>query len=229
MISIILPTYNESDHLPHLLRQIFEVTGNNRIQVEVIVVDDNSPDGTGELAYYLKKFFPHLRTLHRDQRYSKTSAILDGLTHARGNIIGTMPANLSCPPQLIPNLLLPLISGNIDITIGSRFLQDSHISHMSPIAKFSHRFGKLGFLPLTSVHDPMSDYFFFRREILNKIDLDPTSPHLLPELLIKSHFSAAQEISFAYDHPQKKLALNPLKTIGHLWHLTKLYKVHFLN
>ncbi|HDS11771.1 MAG TPA: glycosyltransferase, partial [Candidatus Wirthbacteria bacterium] len=196
MVSIILATYNQSENLGNLIRQIFEVAGQNKIQVEVIVVDDNSPDGTGEMVYYLKRFFPKLKTLHRPYRLGYVSALLEGLQEAQGNIVGFMDTNLSHPPQLLPQLVIPIIRGQIDLTLASRYIEGAQISGWSVWRRLVNRLAVWLCLPITSVRDPLSNYFFISRSILAKTPLEPSHPKLLLDILLKSNYNAAQEIPY---------------------------------
>ncbi|HNT30244.1 MAG TPA: glycosyltransferase [bacterium] len=225
MLSIIIPTYNESETLPILVRQIFEITGYNKIQAEIIIVDDNSPDGTGELAYYLKKFFPKLKTLHRTERLGKTSAFYEGLAQAQGNLIGMIDAGLPYSPDIIPDLVFPLISGNIDLTIGSRFVPGAQTFGWNFITKSLTRMACLLCAPLTPVHDPLSSYFFIRKSILQKIPVSDDAPYLLLELLAQGSFRSMQEIACHYERQLQGKSTAPQKAFTFLRQIGKLYKV----
>ncbi|OIP97480.1 hypothetical protein AUK40_03140 [Candidatus Wirthbacteria bacterium CG2_30_54_11] len=197
MLSLIIPTYNESETLAALLRQIFEVTGTHHIHTEVIVVDDNSPDGSGELAYYLKRFFPHLTTFHRDRRLGKTSALVEGIHHAKGNIIGVMDADLTHSPSLIPSLIMPLISGNIDITVASRYSVGACIEGWGLLRRIAHLLATLACRPLTPISDPLSGFFFLRKSVIARYPLT-TPQHLLLDLLVHAPYSSVQELPFTF-------------------------------
>ncbi len=197
MLSLIIPTYNESEHLAALLRQVFEVTGTHHIHAEVIVVDDNSPDGTGELAYYLKRFFPNLTTFHREQRMGKTSAIIEGIHHAKGNIIGVMDADQTHNPGLIPSLIMPLISGNIDITVASRYSIGAHIDGWGVFHRAAHAIATKACRPLTPVRDPLSGFFFMRKTVISRYPLSCTS-HLLLDLLVHAPYNSVQELPYSF-------------------------------
>lgn len=229
MLSLILPTYNESEHLATLLRQIFEVTGVHHIHTEVIVVDDNSPDGTGELAYYLKRFFPHLTTFHREQRLGKTSAIIEGIYHAKGNIIGVMDANLSHPPSALPALVMPLISGNVDITVASRYSVGASIHGWGIIRRFSNRTASLLSRPLTPVKDPLSDFFLLRKSVIAHYPICST-PKLLLDLLARAPYSAVQEIPYDFYGNRSGFGFSRFPAgIDWIGQLFDLYRMRLIN
>ena len=100
MISITIPTYNEADNLEKLLPQLFLVLKDKGIRAEVIVVDDNSADGTAAIARDLGKKYP-IRVLQRPAKLGLSSAVLDGFKWSRGSILGVMDADLSHPPEKI--------------------------------------------------------------------------------------------------------------------------------
>jgi len=230
MLSIIIPTYNESDHLPALVRQIFEVCSHHRLKTEVILLDDNSPDGTGEMAYYLRKFFPNLKTLHRKQKLGHASALLEGIAESSGAVIGTLYGDFSHPPELIPHLVLPIMHGNMDIAIGSRYLPES-VRDLSLLKRLRRRTLQSMYQPLTGIHDSLSGFFFFRRDLLNHVQIPHEAPAFLPELLVRSRFRVAQEMPYNYQPITDKRdpLASPLRWLDYLTQLAILYKVKIVS
>jgi dolichol-phosphate mannosyltransferase len=116
---IILPTYNEKESLPVTVKGI-----NNNAKVDILIVDDNSPDGTGELADQLAKINPNIHVLHRATKNGLGGAYLEGFGWALDNgyeLIGTMDADGSHQPKYLPELLKA--SETADIVCGSRWVQ----------------------------------------------------------------------------------------------------------
>lgn len=103
--SIILPTYNERDNLPICIYLIDEVFKNNDLQYEVIVVDDNSPDGTADVARTLRKHYPSLRLLCREGKLGLGTAYAAGLEYARGEFVILMDCDLSHHPKFISDMI----------------------------------------------------------------------------------------------------------------------------
>lgn len=121
MISIIIPTYNEKENSIPLISAIGNACTTNKIDYEIIIIDDNSPDGTGQ--YIQKKFVEDIRVrcLIRNTERGLGTAILYGITQARGDIIVGMDADFNHPPDLIPSLIKKLKTN--DFVVASRFIQ----------------------------------------------------------------------------------------------------------
>src|SRR5689334_8496585 len=112
-LSIVLPTYNERDRLADVVSAVFEVCDRFTVPTEVIVVDDNSPDGTGQLAEELGRRY-RLRVVHRRGKLGLGSAVVEGFAAASGEILGVMDADLSHPPKLLPMMLAVILQTGVD-------------------------------------------------------------------------------------------------------------------
>ena len=121
-VTLVIPTYNESGNMPVILDKIFEVYENSNLDGYVIVVDDESPDQTWKVAEDLKEVYPKLSVLRRQDKKGLSSAVLDGFALAETDIIGVIDADLSHPPEKIPELVEPIINGMADFTLGSRYI-----------------------------------------------------------------------------------------------------------
>ena len=116
-IYLVIPTYNEKGNIEKLLPQIFNL---DISELHVLVVDDNSPDGTGQLVEGLKKIYPNLDILHRDQKQGLGKAYLAGFKEVLGRgaeLIMQMDADFSHDPKYIPQLLKAIV--NKDLVLGS--------------------------------------------------------------------------------------------------------------
>jgi len=125
-VSIIIPTYNESENIIQVLKSIGEHLPED-IVVEAIVVDDNSPDGTGKIVDdYINdeqnKIGCTIDIIHRKTKSGLSSAILDGIEHSSGEIIVVMDRDFSHPPKIIPQLVEEIKISECDIVIASRFV-----------------------------------------------------------------------------------------------------------
>ncbi|MEC7640676.1 MAG: polyprenol monophosphomannose synthase [Nitrospinota bacterium] len=118
MISVILPTYNESGNIAKLIKLLMQEVPK---PMEVVVVDDDSPDRTWEIAEGLKKQYDNLKVLRRVGKTGLTSAIRDGIKLSEGDILVWMDADLSIPPSKIPELIAKINDG-CDLVIGSRYI-----------------------------------------------------------------------------------------------------------
>lgn len=114
-VSVILPTYNEKDNIKELIETIRQVAS----PYEIIVVDDDSPDGTWRLVEKLQEKYGNLRLLRRVGRRGLTTAIEDGVSMAGGDVVVWLDCDLSMPPQIIPKLVAAL--KDADVAVGSRY------------------------------------------------------------------------------------------------------------
>ncbi len=167
--SIILPTYNESGNIIDLVEKINDLLKSKRINHEIIVVDDNSPDKTGVLA---QKYFTNnaeVRVVIRKERGLAT-AIKIGITKAVGEIIVILDSDFNHDPKLIPTLISKC--QKYDFIIGSRFIKGGGMTDKTREI-LSNLFNMLVRLILGSpVHDNLSGYFAIRRKILDQLNLD---------------------------------------------------------
>lgn len=198
-VSIIIPTFNESKNITDLLNQIqFNIpTGTD---VEIIIVDDNSPDGTGLI---VEKYIEEkMSTLHIDQSYQNISikiihrkektglisALINGISTSKGQNVLVMDADFSHPPEVINRMISELKKEPNCIIIGSRYITGGAINGMSfkrfllsVGANFIARYG----LSLKNVYDPMSGFFAFPKHTLHGMEFNTNGFKILLEILIK--------------------------------------------
>ena len=203
-VSIIIPTYNESENIIQVLKSIGEHLPED-IATEVIVVDDNSPDGTGKIVDdYINdeqnKIEYTADIIHRKTKSGLSSAILDGIEHSSGEIIVVMDSDFSHPPKIIPRLIEEIKISNCDIVIASRFVTGGAIEGWSIkrklISKTAKGIAKAGLGVNES--DPMSGFFAFRRKILDGIKLDAIGYKVLLEILVKTKDIKIKEIPYTF-------------------------------
>ena len=203
-VSIIIPTYNESENIIQVLKSIGEHLPED-IAVEAIVVDDNSPDGTGKIVDdYINdeqnKIEYAADIIHRKTKSGLSSAILDGIEHSSGEIIVVMDSDFSHPPKIIPRLIEEIKISKCDIVIASRFITGGAIEGWSIkrklISKTAKGIAKAGLGVNES--DPMSGFFAFRRKILEGIKLDAIGYKVLLEILVKTKDIKIKEIPYTF-------------------------------
>ncbi len=165
-VSVIIPTLNERANIDTLLSRILK-TGSSysTFNLEMIVVDDGSTDGTRECVQNWESNYP-VRLLVRDSERGLATAILSGAEIAKGDILLAMDADLSHPPEKIPQLVEPIIAGSHDMVIGSRYVSGGSTPGWSVFRRVCSRFATFLAKPLTDVNDPLSGFFAVRREIL---------------------------------------------------------------
>ena len=204
MLSIILPTYNEAENLPELIERIETALKGHLF--EIIVVDDNSPDGTADVAVELNRKYGNIRVLRRRGKLGLASAILDGVNMANGNVIVVMDADLQHPPELLPRLVEKMEEG-YHVVIASRYVNGGGVEGWSFWRKLISKgaiFLAHLLLPETrKVKDVTSGYFVLKKDVLEGVRLNPVGYKLLLEVLVKGRYSKVVEVPYIFK-PRKK-------------------------
>jgi dolichol-phosphate mannosyltransferase len=219
-ISVIVPTYNEAENIKKLIPKIDSVL--KCYDYEIVVVDDNSPDGTAKVAEKLAEQYP-VRVLKRNNKLGLASAILYGFMNANGDVLGVIDADLQHPPELL-NEMAKKIKDGYDIVIASRYVKCGGIEgwsfHRLLISKVAILLAK----PLTSVKDPMSGCFLLRRKVIEGVNFNPTGYKLLLEILVKGNYKRVAEVPYVFRnraYGQSKLGpseiLRYIRLILHLY------------
>ena len=182
-VSLITPTYNERENIGLLADEIFQVLeGVTDIDLELIVVDDNSPDGTGEVAEKLKEKYP-VRVVHRAGKLGLGSAVMEGFALSERPYLGVMDADLSHDPIVLPRLIHAL--RDYDLTIGSRFGETSFVEDWAWHRKMVSLVGVAMARLLTGAEDPLTGFFFVHRRALEGLNLTSAGFKILLEILCK--------------------------------------------
>jgi dolichol-phosphate mannosyltransferase len=169
----VLPTYNEKDNV----RPITEAILATIPEASVLIVDDNSPDGTGLIADQLAAERPNVAVLHREAKQGLGRAYVDGFCNAgaRGaEIIVQMDADFSHPVRFLPALLEPIREGRADMVLGSRYVPGGQIPRWNPMRRFiSKGGGRFARIVLRLPYRDLTGGFkAIRSEVLQAIDLD---------------------------------------------------------
>ncbi|MFH1249415.1 MAG: polyprenol monophosphomannose synthase [archaeon] len=226
-ISIVIPTYNEALNIKILISEIFSELKKAKISGELIIVDDNSPDGTGKIADKLSKKY-NIKVIHRAGKLGLGSAVSEGFKKAKNKIIGVMDADLSHPPKIIPKLAEPLIKDEADFVIGSRYERGGGIEKWPLHRKMVSNIAKLMSRPLTNAGDPMSGFFFLKKDILKGVNLQHKGYKICLEILVKAKYKKLKEVPYIFRNReigQSKLGIGEYKNyIKNLFSLL-LYKI----
>jgi len=203
-VSIIIPTYNESENIIQVLKSIGEHLPEG-IVAETIVVDDNSPDGTGKVVEdYINDIRNQsgydIKIIHRKTKSGLSSAILDGIQHSSGETVVVMDSDFSHPPKIIPQFIEEVKTSKYDIVIASRYTEGGEVSGWSTkrklISKTATGIAKAGLGVNES--DPMSGFFAFNRNILEGIKFDAIGYKMLLEILVKTKGAKVKEIPYTF-------------------------------
>jgi dolichol-phosphate mannosyltransferase len=171
-IWFVLPTYNEKDNVRPMTEAILATVP----EAHVLIVDDNSPDGTGAIADRLAAERPNVSVLHREAKEGLGRAYLDGFCNvsARGaTIVVQMDADFSHPVRFLPALLEPLRNGTADLVLGSRYVKGGHIPRWNIIRRLVSRGGSLfaSIVLLMPYRDLTGGFKAWHAPVLRQIDL----------------------------------------------------------
>jgi dolichol-phosphate mannosyltransferase len=216
--SIVIPTYNESENIIRLITEI-EKNIPKSDSTEIVIVDDNSPDGTGMLVENyikeqklndIKENLPNsknhrVKLVHRSEKNGLIPAILDGVKQSSGVNILIMDADFSHPPEIIPRMMNELKLNPDTIIVGSRYVEGGRVigwpkkrKLLSRGASTLARFG----LNVKSVKDPMSGLFALPRTLIQNISIDTKGYKILLEILVKNKQVPIIEIPYTFTDRQ---------------------------
>jgi dolichol-phosphate mannosyltransferase len=175
MLAICLPTYNERENLEPMVRALGEVLAAAGLDARVLVVDDNSPDGTGELADRLAGELPWLDVLHRERKEGLGPAYLAAFRHVLegdAGLVMEMDCDFSHDTADVPRLVAAM--ENADLAIGSRYVKGGGVRNWGRIRRAVSRGGCLYAQAILGfgVRDSTAGFRCFRREVLETIALD---------------------------------------------------------
>jgi dolichol-phosphate mannosyltransferase len=223
-ITLVIPTYNEAGNIPILVERVFNIFSDAGLDGKIIIVDDDSPDQTWKVAENLQDKYPNLKVLRRLGKRGLSSAVLDGFAMANTEIVGVIDADLSHPPEKIPELVAPIINGEADFTLGSRYIDQGEIENWPLKRKISSKIATLAVLGLTKVKDPMSGFFFLKRDVIKNIELNPQGFKIGLEILVRGNFNKVIEVPIIFRdrvYGESKLSSNVI--LDYLLHVSKLY------
>ncbi|MDR7476405.1 MAG: polyprenol monophosphomannose synthase [Armatimonadota bacterium] len=194
-VSVVVPTYNERETLSELVGRLHQALGSG---YEVVVVDDSSPDGTADLARELGRQYP-VRVLQRPGKLGLGSAVLEGARAASGRWVVVMDADLSHPPEVVPQLVDALRSG-AELAVGSRYVPGGGVRDWPWRRRLMSRVAvALARLWLRErVSDPVSGFFAARRELLLDPSLEGIGYKILLEVLVRNRGRSVVEVAYVF-------------------------------
>ena len=204
MFSLVVPTYNERFNIGPLIGRIEEALKQKPFDFEIIVVDDNSPDETWRRAQEMAREDSHLQVIRREGSRGLATAVVEGWKAARGEILGVMDADMQHPPELLPDLLDPILMGRADIVIGSRHVSGGSVGKWNlPRRSVSRGASAIAFMMLPQilrpVRDPMSGFFLVKRVVIDLALLRPTGYKILLEILAKGKYRRVVEVPYVFE------------------------------
>jgi dolichol-phosphate mannosyltransferase len=227
-LSLVIPTYKERDNIKNvvsILSQLLDesIPGN----YELIVVDDDSPDRTWEIAQSLTPEYPQLRVMRRQQERGLSSAVIRGWQGATGNVLGVIDGDLQHPPEVLMQLLHSVEQG-ADLAVASRHVEGGGVSSWSVVRRFLSRGAQLlglVILPgvLGRVSDPMSGYFMVRRSAIAGATLNPVGYKILLEVIGRGKVGQVAEVGYVFcERKEGESKVTWKQYIDYIHHLVRL-------
>lgn len=201
-LSIITPVFNESENLPELVNRLAQSL--NHIDFELVIVDDNSPDGTAAIAEELNMEHRNIKVMKRPKKLGLSSAVLEGFTASapETRVLAVMDADMQHPPELLAKMYEKIVEG-ADLVIASRYTKGGGTNGWRLSRKIISRFATALahlLLPETrNIKDVLSGFFMVKRKVINKATLDPIGYKILLEILIKGNYVYACEVPYLFE------------------------------
>lgn len=204
MISLVVPTYEERANVKKLVERTGKTLAAAPDPYELIIVDDNSSDGTSEEVARLQVGRPWLRLIVRVDERDLSTAVLAGWRAANGDILGAMDGDLQHPPEHLLKLLEPIQNGRAELAIASRYVAQGSVSEW----KFSRRIISWTATLLARVllsekirriKDPMSGFFLMRRSVVESRALKPLGYKILLEVLARGNYQRVVEVPYTFE------------------------------
>jgi len=224
--SIVVPTYKEAGGIEKLVTTLRDVFVQNDLDGEIVVVDDNSPDGTGAIVDRLEREGFPVRCLHRPGKMGLSSGVIDGWKFARpdSTALGAMDADFSHDAAILPRMVRALSDGGYGLAVGSRYVPGGGIENWPKRRIITSRVAIALAQPLVPIKDITSGYFLVKREALEGVELDPIGFKIGLEVMAKAHYGRALEVPYVFtDRIAGESKLNQGEIFNYLKQLGRIY------
>ncbi len=244
-LSLVLPTYNESKNIPLIIPRLISLLDSQLPgDYELIVVDDDSPDKTWEIAQSLLLKYPQLKVIRRQEEKGLSTAVIRGWQVSQGEILGVIDADLQHPPEILLSMLTAMEEGK-DLVVASRHVEGGGVSDWSFARRFLSRGAQtIGLIVLPEVvgrvSDPMSGYFLVKREAIAQQKLNPRGYKILIDILARCKISRIAEVGYVFQERQvgeSKVTsrqyldylLHLISLRFHLWQINRFIRFGFVG
>lgn len=227
LLSVIIPTYNERENITLLLQQLTQVLAYLADRYEILVVDDQSPDGTADVI--LQGAYPAVRVLQRSGERDLSRALAQGFDAAQGEFVLAMDADLQHDPLAISVLLQMAQRGAVDVVVASRYAVDGGVQGWSKwrlfLSQCATRCARHYLQVQTS--DPLSGFFLLRRTAWQEVrgKMQPAGFKLLLAILSTNTSLQCEDVGYCFVARQRgrsKFGIKPVLAFLHaLWRLTR--------
>ncbi len=230
MITIVVPTFREAENIENLVVAVNQVMVESDLAYELLIVDDNSEDGTGVVVAHLGSDYPVRLIERKDKQRDLSASVLDGISEAVNEMIVVMDADLSHPPAAIPKMAELLKNGDADFVIGSRYISGGSFDRQWDFWRLlNSRLATLMVKPLLKCSDPMSGYFaFYKKNMVRRSALKPIGYKIGLELMVRGNYQKIAEVPIRFvDRAKGQSKMNWRQQLNYLLHLRRLYLYRF--
>lgn len=224
LLTMVVPTYNEKDRLAELVAAVFAAGEAHSLPLELVIVDDNSPDGTGQLADELASRYP-MRVVHRSGKLGLGTAVVAGFQAASAEAVGVMDADFSHPPALVPILFAAFRRTGADVAVASRYVPGGSTPDWPFKRRLMSRTACLLARGLSPIRDAASGFFIIKRSIAAGTTIKAGGFKICLELIVRGDVRSLVELPYRFD--DRELGQSKMSTreaAGYLIQLRDLYK-----
>jgi dolichol-phosphate mannosyltransferase len=220
---MVVPTYNERDRLAELVSAVFAAADARGLVLELVIVDDNSPDGTGQVADDLSAKY-RMQVVHRAGKLGLGTAVVEGFKAATADVVGVMDADFSHPPALVPLLYAAFREAGADVVVASRYVQGGSTPDWPFKRRLLSRTACLLARGLSPIRDAASGFFLIRRDVARGTSIKAGGFKICLELIVRSGACRLVELPYRFDDRelgQSKMSMR--EAAGYLVQLRDLY------
>jgi dolichol-phosphate mannosyltransferase len=226
-LTIVVPTYNERERIAELVTMVFAECRNAGVELELVVVDDNSPDGTGAVADELAGRY-RVKVLHRPGKLGLGTAVVAGFAAASSEVVGVMDADFSHPPSLVPKMAAVFQATGADVLVASRYIPGGGTRNWPWSRRAMSRFGSFLAGGLSPIRDATSGFFLIRRSIATSTVIKAGGFKIALELIVRSGAERLVEIPFVFDDRTRgQSKMSRREAAGYFVQLKDLYLVRW--
>lgn len=204
-VSVIVPTRNEAGNVRELTQRLAQSMAVTDSTWELLFVDDSDDDTPDRIAALCREF-RFVRLVHRvpgERQGGLSGAVVLGFSAAEGRVMVVMDGDLQHPPEIVPSLAAPVLSGACSIAVGSRYVEDTDLTGLAgPYRRMVSQVSRMGvrsvFPRIREVRDPLSGLFAVDRSVITDASLAPEGFKILLEVLIRGHWDTVREVSYTF-------------------------------
>ena len=227
-ISIVIPAHNEEENLVPLVDSIINLRRKQRLNYEVMIVDDNSTDKTGKIADSFSRKYKGIKVIHRKGNRGMGNALKEGTKKAKGDIVVWVMADRADDLNTIPKMIEKIEQG-YDVVFGSRYTKGGSRGDLDPFKTLASS----GYTKVASIifgfklHDITNAFRAFRKDVFNKLNIESGDFAISPEFAIKAHLKKYKLGEVPTTHSKRKAGKATFKMLKMGWRYGSLFKYRF--